>query len=80
MVVTVETNASVVSPETNAGTSTAANGQQDRQDSTPNLSRVMSSPRGLKHVDSLAVLRAEAEKTYQVTRVGRKMFGPHISA
>lgn len=65
-VTAVETNAPVIPPETNAGTSTA-NGQQDRQDSAPPLSRVMSSPRGLKHVDSLAVLRAEADKTYQVT-------------
>lgn len=65
-VTAVETNAPATPPETNAGTSTA-NGQQDRQDSAPSLSRVMSSPRGLKHVDSLAVLRTEAEKTYQVT-------------
>ena len=65
-VITTEKDAPVVPPETNASTGTA-NGQ-DRQDSRPTLSRVMSSPRGLKHVDPLAVLRAEAERTYQVTR------------
>ncbi|CAM9111323.1 unnamed protein product, partial [Laminaria digitata] len=63
-VINVETSAPAIPPETNVSTSTASG--QDRQDSTPpTLKRVMSSPRGLKHVDSLAVLRAEAEKTYQ---------------
>lgn len=63
-VITVDTSAPVITVETDGSTSTA--NAQDRRDSTPSLIKVMSSPRGLKHVDTLAVLRAEGEKNYQV--------------